>query len=185
METITFDDIKLLFRETDKKLQESDRRMQESDRQLKRKLDHIGKIVGGMGRNNGAMAEEYFYRRLKNHKELLGIQFTHIQRDLQCENGKLDGQYDIALFNGKYIIIVEVKYKMHENDIIKFRAKSLPKFKLLFPAYADKVIYAAMAGMVVPPDCKERCEEFGFLCLTQAGKDFQILNQTDFQPKEF
>jgi len=34
----------------------------------------------------------------------------------------------------------------------------------------------------VVPECKQLCHDFGFLLLGQAGKDFSILNDTDFQP---
>jgi len=189
---VSFEDIKFMFRETDKKFQETDRKFQETDRFLDklsresdkgmRKINKIGKLFGGMGRNIGEQAEEYFYRRLKNHNNLLGIEFSHIKRDLKCETGKLDGQYDIVLQNGQYVFVIEVKYKLHPNDVIKFKEKALPKFKILFPEYEDKKVYVAMAGMTVVPDSKQLCEEYGFLLLTQSGKDFTILNDEDFVP---
>jgi len=195
-QTVSFEDIKFMFRETglmiDKLSRESDRKFQETDRFLDmlskesdkgmRKINKIGKLFGGMGRNIGEQAEEYFYRRLKSHSNLFGIEFSHIKRDLKCETGKLDGQYDIVLQNGQYVFVIEVKYKLHPNDVIKFKEKALPKFKILFPEYEDKKVYVAMAGMTVVPDSKQLCEEYGFLLLTQAGKDFTILNEEDFIP---
>ncbi len=150
-----------------------------------RKLSKIGKLVGNMGRNTGAYAEEYFYHRLKNHNQLLNIKFTLIDRDVKREDGKLDGQYDLILHNGQYLFVVEIKYKLHPNDIIKFKEKALPKFKKLFPEYSDKKLYIVLAGMVVIPDCKQLCEDYGFLLLTQAGKDITILNEPEFKPQTY
>jgi len=192
-----FQETREMFRETDKKFQETDKKFEKTDKKFEkteqlidkmreeseksaRKLNKIGKLVGSMGRNTGEYAEEYFYRRLKNQNNLLGIEFSHIKRNLYCETGKLDGQYDIVLQNGQYIFVIEVKYKLHANDIIRFKEKALPKFKLLFPEYEDKKIYVAMAGMVVIPDCKQLCEDYGFLLLSQAGKEIAILNTPDF-----
>jgi len=189
---LTFEKVLFLIQETNRtlteKFQETDRLFEktrvESDKST-RKLNKIGKIVGGMGRNTGAYAEEYFYHRLKNQNELLNIKFTRIEKDLKCESGKLDGQYDLVLHNGDYIFLVEVKYKLIPNDVIRFKEIALPKFKILFPHYAAKKLYIVMAGMVVIPDCKQLCHDYGFLLLTQAGKDYTILNETDFEPQTY
>ena len=198
-QNVNFEDIKELFRESDKKFekmfQETDKKFQETDRLFKemreeskeswRKLNKVGKLVGNMGRNNGTYAEEYFYRRLKNHRELLNIKFKEIDRYVKRETGTLDGQYDLVLHNCDYLFVVEVKSKLIPTDIVKFKEKSLPKFKLLFPHYADKKLYIVMAGLVVVEDCKPLCEDYGFLLLTQTGKDIAILSPSDFQPQTY
>ncbi len=192
---LNFETVWLMFKETDRMFKEMReesktnerlfKEMREESKETDRKLSKIGRLVGNMGRNTGAYAEEYFYHRLKNHNQLLNIKFSLIDRDVKRENGTLDGQYDLVLHNGQYLFVVEIKYKLHPNDVIKFKEKALPKFKKLFPEYNDKKLYIVLAGMVVIPDCKQLCEDYGFLLLTQAGKDITILNEPEFKPQVY
>lgn len=97
----------------------------------------------------------------------------------------MQGEYDIVLYNGEYMIVIEVKYKLHPDDVEDFLHRKLPAFKPLFPEYADQKLIGAVAGMSVPVDSYETTEKNGLLVLTQSGENISVMNPRDFVFKEF
>ena len=79
-------------------------------------------------------------------------------------------------------MIVEVKQKVHPNDISDLIERKIPNFRILFPEYAHKKIVGCLAGLVVPNDVQELAENSGLLVLSQSGEDIAILNSKDFKP---
>jgi len=160
-----------MFQETDKKFQDTDK-----------KIDKLAKMYGGVSNNSKDVAEEFFFRGLENRKEIFGIEYEHVDR-MTRHSGKLQGEYDIVLYNGDKMIVLEVKYKLHPSDVEDFYARKLPKFKLLYPEYSDKKIIGGVAALSVPTESLEKALSYGFLVLTQSGNDLSVVNQTDFVPK--
>ena len=168
------------FQETDKKFQETDKRMQETDR----KIDRLAKLYGGVSENSKDVAEEFFRRGLESRTALFGIEYTEVDH-LARTSKKLQGEYDIVLHNGGYAIVIEVKYKLHPDDVVDFLNRKLINFKPLFPEYASKKIVGAVAGMSVPSDSYELAAKQGLLVLTQSGENMAVMNPEGFQWKEF
>ncbi len=175
------------FHETDRRMNETDRRMKETDRQMKetdRKIDRLAKFYGGVSENSRDVAEEFFRIGLESRNELYGISYDQIGR-LQKKTKKLQGEFDIVLYNGELVIVIEVKYKLHPNDVQDFLDRKLPAFKPLFPEYDDKKIIGAVAGMSVPQDSCEKAEKNGLLVLTQSGDNIAVMNTVNFSPKMY
>jgi hypothetical protein len=170
---LTFDKIWLMFQETDKKFQEIDR-----------KIDKLAKLYGGVSENSKDFAEEFFRRGLESQNELFGIEFSEIAY-LEKKTKKLQGEYDIVLYNGDTMIVIEVKHKLHPRDVEIFLDRKLPNFKKLFPEYAKKAIIGGVAGMSVPNDSAGLAQDNGLLVLTQAGDNIFILNDKGFEPKHY
>jgi len=168
----------LASEEAEKRSQETDRKFQES----RQDIDRLAKLYGGVSSNSKDVAEEFFFRGLENRKELFGIEYEHIDT-MSRHKGKLQGQYDIVLYNGDKIIVIEVKYKLHPNDVDDFYTRKLPNFRALYPEFDNKKVIGAVAALSVPPDSIAKALNYGFLVLTQAGSDLSVVNQTDFEPK--
>jgi len=179
METLTFEDIKQLFKETDKKFQETDRLFRERDKELTEKLDKLSKLYGGVSNNSKDVAEEFFFRGLENRNSIFGIDYEHIDT-MTRHRGKLQGQYDIVLYNGDKMIVIEVKYKLHPSDVDDFHNRKLPNFRALYPEYNDKKIIGAVAALSVPAESMQNALSYGFLVLTQSGNELSVANQSDF-----
>ena len=96
--------------------------------------------------------------------ELLGIKFDVISPNLYRKKGKIEDEYDIVLVNGKSIAIIEVKYKVHENDV-KNLDKKVETFKELFPEYSHLKLYVGIAGFKVYKKAKEK----GYFILQRKG----------------
>ena len=98
---------------------------------------------------------------------------------------KQQGEFDIVLHNGKYFVVIEVKYKLHPDDVTDFLTRKLPKFRKLFHEYADKTLLVAVAGMSVPTDSYDLAEKNGLLVLTQSGDNITVMNPEGFDLKWF
>ena len=97
----------------------------------------------------------------------------------------LQGEYDIVLHNGGYAIVIEVKYKVHPDDVLDFVNRKLVNFKPLFPEYASKKTLGAVAGMSVPTESYRLAAKHGLLVLTQSGENLSVMNPEGFRWKEF
>src|SRR6056297_723567 len=179
-EPVSFNEVWKMFQETDKKFQETDKRMQETDR----KIDRLAKLYGGVSENSKDVAEEFFRRGLEARSSLFGIEYTEVDH-LARTSKKLQGEYDIVLHNKAYIIVIEVKYKLHPDDVMDFINRKLVHFKPLFREYADKKIIGAVAGMSVPSDSYELAAKHGLLVLTQSGDNMAVMNPEGFRWKSY
>jgi len=75
---LSFENVWLLFQETDRKWQETDKRWQESEKLLTEKFQELARqqarneelfksiheVLGGIGKSNGEIAEDFFYSAL-------------------------------------------------------------------------------------------------------------------------
>lgn len=71
--------------------------------------------MGVLQKSMGEKEEETFYQYFKRKKELGGIKFEEIRKNLFY--GKRE--YDIVMQNGKYTAIIEIKTKPQQEDINK------------------------------------------------------------------
>jgi len=173
-----FDEIRQIMKET-----ETERKKSEMD--FNRRMKKLGKLVGDYGNNQGDIAEDFFYRTLQRVKRLGTIEFDEVQRNVQMRFRKQEGEYDVVLYNGDSVGLVEIKSKLHPKDVEKFLTVDLPKFKELFPQMKDYRIYGAVAGMSVPSEVQELAEQEGLFVLTQAHDQLICANASDFQAREF
>ncbi len=187
---VSFEDIKLLFRESDKKFQETERiikemsqetekMFQETDKKFKetekmfqenaKETKKLKEMIFGIGYNNGDVAEDFFYNVFSATKQVGDVHYDFIDRNRERRKKRLEGEYDIILVNANNLLVVEVKYKLHPNDVTKFAKKNLPNFKELFPEYKNYTVYGAVATFALPPDSYELAVKYGLQIFTQSG----------------
>jgi len=166
-------------KETDRKISETERFFKEMSKETdkvmqetSRKLASIGKMIGGISKNQGDIAEEFFFHSLAKDNHLGAVKFDDISMNLTKRRGKLEEEYDLFLTNGNAIGIVEVKYKLHENDLKKLDRK-LKNFKLLYPIYQDYTLYGAIASFHINEDAKEAALNKGYFVLQRCGDVIQ------------
>ena len=165
-----------LIKENARRIKETSQQMKETDQHLKEKFSELKVYVGNVGRNNGDVAEEFFYHTLAKDMKLDKYKFDVIQPNVRghIPRKNIQGEYDIVLHNSNVIVIVEVKYKVHSNDIVDFKEKKLPTFRKLFPDKKDFKIYGAIAGMAFPLEFKKKALDNGLLVLTQGGGRIKV-----------
>jgi len=171
----------LQSKETDRKLAEIAAREEKSTADLKKSSEDMHKvlretstIVGNMGRNNGSIAEEFFYNGLSGSMSIGDLQFDKIFPNIRCKNHKTEDEFDILMENASSVAIVEVKYKAHENDVKSLYEKKIPNYKILFPKQNLKIL-GVIAGLSVPDDVRNLAIQYGFIVLTQSGQDIKII----------
>jgi len=158
-----------------KKLREAqmatDEQMKRTDEQMKRtdeKLERMGITLGNIGRNQGDVAEEFFYNSLIGDLHLGELYFDDITKNMEKHRGKIQEEYDLFLTNGNAIAVIEVKYKAHINDLDKLDRK-VNNLKKLFPIYKDYKLYGGLASFHINDDAKEEALSRGYFVLQRSG----------------
>jgi hypothetical protein len=121
-------------------------------------------MLDGIGKNQGFVAEEFFFNSLLDDPHLGEIHFEDIAKNDTKHRGKTQEESDIVMTNGNAVGIVEVKYKAHENDVDKLERK-MRNFKMLYPLYKDYKLYGAIASFHFYKAAKEEALNRGFLCV--------------------
>jgi predicted nucleic acid-binding Zn-ribbon protein len=161
-----------LKKENEKRWAETDKRWAETDKRWEKEIKDTKKLremIFGIGRSQGAVAEEFFVNSIKPTQKVAGIQYDMMEISKKRETKKLNGEYDIVLINGKELLIIEVKYNAHLNDLEKFLTKQVPTFKKLFPEYKDYKHHLAFASFHVNEDFKEEALKNGVIILQRKG----------------
>ena len=166
--------------ETDKTLQElavsqaeTDAQLKASDARLTKKLDKIGKLVGGIGNSQGDVAEEFFYNSIKAKPVLNQIKYDFVDKNVTRSRQDIEDEYDIVLVNGKDVAIIEVKYKAHQGDLDRFLHKKYVNFKKLYPEYNGFQHHLALASFTLNDEVKEAALAKGVMVLQRKGDVFE------------
>jgi len=137
-------------------------------KEVTRKLDKVAKMLGGIGTNQGDVAEDFFYNSFIKDNHLGQISFDDVTRNMRRHRGTVQEEYDIWLTNGQSIAVIEVKYKAHLDDIKKLERKFL-NFKKLFPDYKDYKLYGAMAAFYFSQETKNELLKQGYFVVERSG----------------
>jgi len=165
---------------TDAQLAKTDAQLARTDAQLAlwiarqekadEQLAETRRIVSGIGINLGDAAEDFFAHSLQENKVLGDVHFDSISFGLHSQKGAVQDEFDIVMYNGDSVAIIEVKHKVHPADLENLLKKKLPSFRALFPRFADMKCYLGLAGMSVPRSVLEKAEKVGVAVLRQKGK---------------
>ena len=171
------------FAETDrilsKKFSETDRIVKENALELKKTdqiVKNLSKQLGGMGNSNGDVAETYFRNSFAKSMYFAGQDFDHIDAPLKRKNKKLNlqAEYDIVMYNGASVAIIEIKYKVDKEDVDSTLEK-VQVFKKLFPQYQDYAIYLGLAGLSIEANAEKKAIKQGIGIIKQVG-DTVVIN---------
>jgi hypothetical protein len=138
------------------------------------KLKETAQILSNVGLNLGLVAEEFFYHSLKEKKNLGGIRFDKIEMNMKSMNKSVQDEFDIVMFNGNCIALIEIKHKVHPNDLEDLKTRKLKNFKALFPDFSDYKFYLGIGGFSIPYDIEQQANQNGMAVLRQVGETAQI-----------
>ncbi len=137
-------------------------------------LERMGIQLGGINDNTGMTTEDYFYNSMYDNPVLGGIRFDTIRKNIHTKTKRLEDEYDIVLYNGDCIGLIECKYKAHEKDLRKLIDKKVGNFRLLFPDFKDYKIYLGLASFSFYPELETMAKENGVAILKQKGQVVEI-----------
>ncbi len=167
-------------RETDRKFQETDRRMAETDRQMKETDKRIGELTNRLGE----FVEEMVKPGVERLFQERGVDVHSQIGNMKAFDSEGGIQVDLAVRNTAEMVLVECKSKLSEDDV-NDHLERLAKFKRYFPEYSDKQVMGAVAAMVIPEDVARYAYKKGLFVITQSGEVMTILNDEQFEPKIF
>ena len=173
-----FQEMRESQKETDRQIQATDRQLQATELQLQktaRKLDSIGEMVGGISNNQGDVAEEFFISGFRQTMALGNLHFDRLLKNYSIGHKRLTDEFDIVLVNGKIVVVIEVKYKVHQNDIKKMIERKLPNFRTLASTYNNHKLYGAIAGFSIPDDVIKEADQAGLFVLGRSGTNMILL----------
>lgn len=142
-----------------------------------KRMDDLYSKVMGIGHNNGLIAESYFYTYLHDHLTFGNIKYDSIQKNTFGEKNGIKAEFDIVMFNGNSIALIETKYKAHERDIDKLIDTQLPNFKRIFPKFQDYNFYLGIASFAYYDKLEEKAKQNGIGMLKIKGENVSLDDQ--------
>ena len=161
--------------ELGQKLEQVSQENQRVNRQLSKQLGELGGKWGLFVENMVAPAcENLFVSR--------GIPVHEVSQRTKRRRQGETLEMDVLVTNAGHVLVVEVKSTLGVEDIRDF-VVDLGHFKTFFPEHRDKVVYGAVAGIVIDDGADRYAYRQGLFVLAQSGESIAILNGTSFQPK--
>jgi hypothetical protein len=117
-----------------------ERNAREGDK-IWKSIKAMQKELGGIGNTNGEVAESYFINSFKKYPHFAGQDFQFVEHNKRFYSKALNlkDEYDLVLYNGVSVVIIEIKYKVKKEDIEQVLAKA-ETFKTLLPQYKEFTI---------------------------------------------
>ncbi|ETR71855.1 MAG: hypothetical protein OMM_02175 [Candidatus Magnetoglobus multicellularis str. Araruama] len=145
---------------------------------LNKQIQEVNQMIGGVGNSNGLNAEEFFSKSLEKSLKIGNYVFDDIGMNFSkySKKNKMKQQYDIVMHNTDIIAVIEVKYKLTQDYVEKFYKKSLPRFKDLFPMYANYKLLGGVASFSDEKNARKLAADYGLFVLGQAGNNIEIIN---------
>ncbi len=194
-DNISWDDIKALFAETDRKFQETDRKFQETDRKFQetdlqfketdRKLDkRFNELYGLFSSQWGRLVESLVEGDLVRILQERGIEVGQTARRVKGSHEGKSYEFDIIARNGTEVVTVEVKTTLKPKHIYEFLEK-MGSFKTWVKEYAPNTVYGAVAFLQADAGAEQMAENKGLFVIRATGDSAAIVNKADFVPREF
>ena len=169
---------------TDAQMAENAAQMAKTDAQIARTDKEINKLLRSTKelhsnvRNEADACEQRFIASLRRHKLVIaGVTFDEIysnqKKDRKGEHIELDG----LLVNGDSIAILEVKKRLHLNDVEKVRDNLIGRFRKLYPEHQNKRLMVLVAGDNINNDAAAAALEAGFIVLSFKARRLQMQDQ--------
>jgi hypothetical protein len=141
-------------------------------------LQELRESVFGISTSNGMVAEDYFYNSLRDAKVFGGIHYDEVSKNWhrirKTPGGRVEGQYDIVLYNDVSVCIVEAKYRVRKDDVLELAGKDVANFKILFPDYTDYKFYLGIGGMCFEDGAEAEAKKLGMGILKLNGDAVEV-----------
>lgn len=135
--------------------------------------------LGGIGNTNGEFAENFFFSSLQQKMELGGIKFDDIERNVKGRWRNLTDEFDIVLYNGDSIGILEIKNTVKSSNVKQLINSKVHNFRALYPGYANTKIYLGVGGFTFEnEEVKTEAKAAGVVVLEVQGNHFEMDAET-------
>ena len=153
----------------------TDQLMAENTADLKRIL----KEYGGFINNQGKQAEEFFIEALRKLElKVADLEFDDITANVSRQRRDGGIELDALLTNGELVAFLEVKTRLHRNDIEDIYHRRIPAFRKFMREFHDKALVVLVAGHSVNADALKRAQNYGFICLKPDHQKLSLASAT-------
>ena len=153
--------------------------MAETDKRLN-KLMRGNESIQSFIKNDADACEQRFVDSLDGQNlEVAGVKFDEIYANVSKKRGGENIELDALLVNGDSVAIMEVKKKLHLNDVDKVHDKLIGRFRELFPEHQAKRLLVLVAGETVNSDAAAKALENGFIVLSFEASKLTIRAQRE------
>ena len=170
---------------------------EKSLKEMRASLSNLGRHVRGIGISIGDITETITIsdKIIKQVKKVADVDINvfagNLERTYKIDpDGELAGnnkrQFEIdGLIIGKSAVMpIEAKTKLNKGDIIDF-LKGLPKFRTVFPEYANHDVYAGVAFIRANDKTLAYAEKKGLFIIKAEPPDVMLVNSEGFKPTKF
>ena len=201
--TLTYEGILEMFRETRQQIQENALQMKETDRKLDRlfaetnlqmketnlRMKETDKKISALGSRIGEIVEKMVEGNIVEKFNDLGYEVTEFNRYKSFENKKLGirGEIDLFLDDGEVAILIEVKTTLETTDV-RNHIERMEKYRMYTDAKGvnKRRFVGAVAGAIAADEAIRFAQESGLYVIVQSGKAVEILTPPDgFRAKEW
>ena len=196
MNTVTYEEVLSLFKETDLRMQETGRQMQETDRQMRetdrriRELERLtreqSKQISGIGNKFGYFTEGL---ALPSMERILTEQFgmtTIMPRARTRKNGE-EIEIDVLATANEGInlaMVVEVKSRVRMEGIEQLQ-RIVSRFREIHPEHRDKAVMGILAGVDWDRGVQAKAREAGFLTASIRDEIFTLTTPEGFEARRW
>ncbi len=198
-----FQEIKDLYRETDRKFQETDRRFQETDRRFQeterlmkeqsqetdRKLQETDRIIknlsknlGDLGNRLGEFVENMVAPAVVRLFQSMDIQVHEVYPGVEAHRNGEGIEIDLLVVNESILVAVECKSKL-ALEHVDAHVIRMEKLKRLLPLYKNHNALGCVAAMVMSQEVKSYAHSRGFYVMYQNGDGVDISKPEGFNPR--
>jgi hypothetical protein len=176
---LTFEKVWATIQELSEK---ADRRQAETDKQIK----ELSKNIGGINNSFGKWAEEMVSTKLWEKFQTLGYTFTHGGPHKFWEGERTVCQVDMLLENGDYVMPVEIKSVLTEEDVDE-HLERIEKVREQLDKRGDRrKLVGAVAGMASAEEVRRCAQKKGLYVLVQSGDMVTVAEIPEgFRPREW
>lgn len=168
------------FAETDRKFAETDVRFKKTEHQMKATDKKLDALIGKWGRFVEGLVLPAAKRLFQSH----GFAIDGVSPRNKRERNGETLEVDVLAVGEEYVVAIEVKSTLGVQDV-KDHLKDLSRFKTFFPEYKERTLLGAVAGIVIDEGVDRYAYQQGLFVIGQRGDTVRLLNDADFQPKEW
>ena len=196
MNTVTYEEVLSLFKETDLRMQETDRQMRETGHQIEelgyrfRELERVtkeqSKQISGIGNKFGYFTEGL---ALPSMERILTEQFgmtTIMPRARTRKNGE-EIEIDVLATANEGInlaMVVEVKSRVGWKSIEQLQ-RIVSRFREIHPEHRDKAVMGILAGVDWDRGVQAKAREAGFLTASIRDEIFTLTTPEGFEARRW
>jgi hypothetical protein len=187
--------IKEQSQESDRRFQESERLLKEQSQETKRVLQEtaqnidrvhqkLSQQLGALGGKWGLFVENLVAPACETIFWARGIPVHQVSQRVRKRLNGDTLEIDVLVLNQEHVLVVEVKSSLGVEDVKAFTA-NLERFCDFFPEYSQRHLYGAVAGIGIEAGADRYAYRQGLFVLAQSGETVVILNDAEFQPRDW